>query len=224
MAGAGGGLILLIVLLQFVDPIVAIPLHGVIQFVSNGSRAFTLRGDVESGILRWYLLPLVPSAVVGFFIADGVPVGAAQIAIGVFALLATWWPKATSRLAPAAGQSQRRFMVVGAVGGLTNPTLGAPGPLLAPAFRAATATHVEMIATFSVAQLCNHGAKVAVFAVAGVAWSEHWELLAVAGAGVIAGTSIGTRHMRRADQVQLRRLFVVAVTVGALRLIAKPLL
>ena len=124
-AGAGGGLILLIVLLQFVDPIVAIPLHGVIQFLSNGTRALTLRDDVKPGIVRWYLLPLVPAAVVGFFIADGVPVGAAQKAIGVFALVATWWPAATSWLAPGAGRSQKRFMVVGAVGGLTNPTLPA---------------------------------------------------------------------------------------------------
>ena len=74
------------------------------------------------------------------------------------------------------------------------------------------------------AQLCNHAAKVAVFAVAGVAWSEHWELLVVAGVGVVAGTGLGTRYIRAADQAILRRLFVAAVTMGALRLVAKPFL
>ena len=177
VAGAGGGLILLIVLLQFVAPEVAIPLHGVIQLVSNGSRAVTLRLNIEGRLLRWYVPPLLPLAIVGFLIVDAVPSDGTRAAVGVFALIAIWWPAATAWLAPRGEGDERRFVLVGALAGITNPTLGAPGPLIAPAFRAATSSHVAMVATFAMAQVLNHSAKVIVFAVAGVAWSEHLPLL-----------------------------------------------
>jgi uncharacterized membrane protein YfcA len=219
MAGAGGGLILLIVLLQFLAPEIAIPLHGVIQLVSNGSRAATLRAHVETRLLGWYVIPLVPFAIVGFLLVDAVPGDATRAAIGVFALMATWWPAATAWLAPRASGDVRRFMWVGAVAGVTNPTLGAPGPLLAPAFRAATRSHIAMVATFAVSQVLNHSVKVIVFAIAGLAWSEHYGVLVVAGAGVIVGTLMGARMLGRASPATLSWLFRVAVTAGAARLL-----
>ena len=222
VAGAGGGLVLLIVILQFVDPLVAIPAHGVIQLVSNGTRAITLRTDVERGLFGWYLVPLLPATILGWFIADGIPRSGGRALVGVFALLATWWPAATAWLAPRPGADPGgpRFALVGAVAGVTNPTIGAAGPLFAPAFRAATRDHVRFVATFSVAQVINHLAKVAVFAVAGFAWSDHWPMIAVAWVGVVAGTRVGARYLRRADPVLLDRLFKAAVTLGALRLLS----
>ncbi|MEZ5167585.1 MAG: sulfite exporter TauE/SafE family protein [Acidimicrobiales bacterium] len=133
VAGAGGGLVLLVVMLQFLEPTVAIPAHGVIQLVSNGTRTLALRGDAELRLLRWYLLPLLPATVVGYLIADTVPEDAGRALVGAFALVAVWWPAATAWLAPQAG-SDRRLVVVGAVAGVTNPTIGAPGPLLARRF------------------------------------------------------------------------------------------
>jgi uncharacterized protein len=219
VAGAGGGLILLIVMLQFVSPEVAIPLHGVIQLLSNGSRAAALRHEVETRLLRWYIVPLVPFTIVGFLIVDAVPRDATTAAVGLFALMATWWPAATGWLAPKADGDVRRFAFVGAVAGIANPTLGAPGPVLAPAFRAAASSHVAMVATLATAQVLNHSVKVIVFAVAGLAWSEHFALLLVAGTGVVIGTWIGARFLGRVRIEVLDRLFRVAVTVGALRLV-----
>ena len=219
MAGAGGGLILLIVLLQFESPEVAIPLHGLIQLVSNGSRAATLRSDIDRHFLRWYVPPLVPFAIVGFLIVDAVPGDATRSAVGVFALVATWWPAATAWLAPRGNGDRRRFALVGAVAGISNPTLGAPGPLLAPAFRAATTSHVAMVATFAFAQVLNHSVKVLVFAVAGLAWRDHLELLMVAWVGVIVGTRIGARFLGRVRPEVLTALFRLAVTAGAVRLV-----
>ncbi len=218
VAGAGGGLILLIVILQFVDPLVAIPAHGVIQLFSNGTRAITLRDDVDASLLRPYVLPLLPFAALGFLIADAIPRSGGRALVGAFALLAVWWPSATAWLAPRPGGGSR-FALVGAVAGLTNPTIGAPGPLLAPAFRAATTDHVRFVATFSVAQVLNHTAKIIVFAVAGFAWGEYWPMIVVGALGVILGTRLGTRFLRRADPDMLTILFKVAVTAGALRLL-----
>ena len=217
-AGTGGGLVLLIVILQFVDPLVAISAHGVIQLVSNGTRTLTLRRGIEHQLLRWYVMPLVPATIVGYLIADGIPRGAGRAAVGLFALVAVWWPAATKWLAPRPSTG-KRFALVGALAGVTNPTIGAPGPLLAPAFRAATTDHVKFVATFSLAQFLNHTVKVIIFTVAGFAWAEHGSLIVVAAAGVIVGTRVGARYLRRADPNLLDSLFKLAVTAGGLRLI-----
>ncbi len=218
VAGAGGGMILLIVILQFVDPLVAIPAHGVIQLFSNGTRAVTLRADVDRGLLAPFVVPLIPFTVLGYFVADAIPRSSGRAVIGCFALLAVWWPAMTAWLAPKPGRGSR-FAIVGAFSGFVNPTVGAAGPLLAPAFRTATKDHVSFVGTFAVGQVLSHVVKVAVFAVAGYAWADNLGMIVVGAVGVVVGTRVGSRWLRRFDPALLTRLFKVAVTAGALRLI-----
>jgi uncharacterized membrane protein YfcA len=45
--GMAGGMLLLAVMLLRLEPAVAIPVHGVVQLVSNASRAFFLRRQVR---------------------------------------------------------------------------------------------------------------------------------------------------------------------------------
>lgn len=218
VAGAGGGMILLIVILQFVDPLIAVPVHGAIQLFGNGTRAITLRRDVDRSLMLPYLVPLVPFMVIGYLIADAVPRSGGRTLIGIFALIGVWWPAATAWLAPEPGRGSR-FGIVGVVSGVLNPTVGAAGPLIAPAFRTATRDHVAFVGTFAVSQVMSHVTKVVVFVVAGFAWREHLDLIAVGAVGVIVGTRLGARWLHRLDPVMLDRLFKVVVTVGAARLL-----
>lgn len=218
VAGAGGGVVLLVVILQFVDPLVAVPAHGVIQLVSNGTRAVTLREEAETRLLGWYVPLLVPGTVIGYLVADSIPRDGGRAIIGGFALLAVWWPAATAWLAPTGG-GNRRLSLVGGLNGLLNPTIGATGPLIAPAFRTITKDHVSFVATFAVVQTLNHIVKIAVFGVAGFAFREHLPMIVVASVGVYVGTRVGARYLKRWDPELLGRLFQVAVTVGAVRLL-----
>ena len=127
VAGAGGGMVLLIVMLQFVDPLVAVPAHGVVQLFANGTRSLSLRSEVDAPMMRWFLLPLVPAMIVGFLLADAIPRSSGRAVVGIFALLAVWWPAATAWLAPKVGGDLRRFALVGIAAGILHPTIGAPG-------------------------------------------------------------------------------------------------
>ena len=49
VAGLGGGILLLSVLLQFLDPMDAIPVHALIQVASNSSRAVMRRKHISLG-------------------------------------------------------------------------------------------------------------------------------------------------------------------------------
>ena len=60
-----------------------------------------------------------------------------------------------------------RLVLVGTASGLLNTTVGASGPVVAPFFRAATATHVAFVATAAGAQVAAHLSKLAAFSSAG---------------------------------------------------------
>jgi uncharacterized protein len=221
VAGLGGGLILLVVLLQFLDPLVAVPVHAVIQLVSNSSRAGVLHHHVNRSQVLWSSVLLVPAAVIGLQVATAVPARTARAAIGVFALVATWAPSVFGRLATTA-PSRRVFVAVGALNGLTSPTIGATGPLIAPFFRAGSTDRLSFVGTMAAAQALGHATKIAVFAADGFAFPRHLPVILVGSASVAVGTWIGTRLLRRADERVFRYLFHIAITLISLRLLLFP--
>lgn len=69
VAGLGGGVILLLVIAQFVTPTTAIPIQGAIQLASNGSRATLLRRDVDWRVVGWTSLLILPASLLGVAVA-----------------------------------------------------------------------------------------------------------------------------------------------------------
>jgi uncharacterized membrane protein YfcA len=218
VAGIGGGLILLVVFLQFMDPLVAIPLHGVIQLVSNSSRAVVLRHNLATDVILWSSILLLPGAFVGLRLAEAIPETLGRAAIAVFALASTWAPQLFRRFRRPE-HPHRRFLAVGALSGLASPTLGATGPLIAPFFHAAIDNRLVLVGTLAVAQAMSHLAKVAVFGVDGFAFLDHTGLVAVGSVGVVAGTWFGTRLLHRADEATFQMLFRWAITLVSARLL-----
>ena len=49
--------------------------------------------------------------------------------------------------------------LAGALNGLLQPAIGATGPLMSPAFKAATRDYPAFVATFAFVQMFNHSAK-----------------------------------------------------------------
>ena len=73
VAGLGGGVILLLVIAQFVAPTVAIPIQGSIQLVSNGSRAALLRHQISWPVVGWVSILLFPASLIGVAVATSLP-------------------------------------------------------------------------------------------------------------------------------------------------------
>ena len=64
-AGIGGGLVLISVMASFLPPIVVIPIHGVVQLLSNSSRGLLLVRHVVWPLFALY----VPLQIVGVLVA-----------------------------------------------------------------------------------------------------------------------------------------------------------
>lgn len=225
IVGMAGGITLLAVMLLFLPPLVVIPLHGVIQLVSNGSRTWIQRRHARFDLLWRYGLLLIPMGILGIHVAQELPESAVRAAIGVFVLLATWAPRLLLLGAhPEDTRPQLRFFVLGGVTGFLNPTIGATGPLIAPFFLNLGLTRQALVGTKAAAQALGHLVKIGLFGSFGFAFAPHLPLLLSASLAVVAGTWVGSQLLDRVSERFFIWLYRSVLTLIALRLLLGELL
>lgn len=220
IVGMAGGITLLTVMLLFMDPLEAIPIHGVIQLVSNGSRTLIQRQYVRWEIIARYAVLLVPAGFLGLALAQQLPPQAMKAVIGAFVLIATWVPWwLTFGRHPEEIDPRRRFLVLGGVVGVLNMAVGATGPLIAPFFLNLGLTRFALIGTKAACQTLGHLTKIAIFGLAGFAFADHLGLIAVMFPAVIVGTWVGSRMLHAITETWFIRLYKGVLSVIALRLL-----
>jgi len=218
--GMAGGIVLLSIMLLFFDPLIAIPLHGVVQLVSNSTRAVVQRSHVQWKIIRSYFLLLLPMSFVGLEIAQALSPPVARFLIGAFVLFATWFPAALLLGAhPERIDPSRRFLVLGGVVGTVNMTVGATGPLIAPFFLNLGLTRQSIVGTKAAAQMLGHTAKFIVFGVAGFAYPAYALPLALLCGIVVLGTWVGSKLLDHVSETLFIRLYKTTLTLVAARLV-----
>jgi uncharacterized membrane protein YfcA len=220
IVGMAGGIVLLSIMLLFFDPLVAIPIHGAVQLVSNASRACIQRHHVEWGIVARYAAFLLPTGFIGLAVLRSLSPEVARALIGAFVLLATWAPRwLLLGTHPERIDRNRRFLVLGAVIGAVNVAIGATGPLLAPFFLNLGLTRQAIVGTKAACQVLGHVVKLLVFGLAGFAYAEYAGPLVLLAAAVVVGTWIGSRILGRVSEVAFTRLLRGVLTIVALRLL-----
>ena len=220
VVGMAGGIVLLSVMLLFFDPLLAIPLHGVVQLVSNTSRSWIQRRHVDWRIVGRYAVLLLPMGFVGLALLRAMPPDFARALIGVFVLVATWAPTwLVVGTHPERLASGPRFIVLGGVVGVLNTTIGATGPLIAPFFLNLGLDRRELVGTKAACQSLGHLAKLVVFGGAGFAFADWTAPLVLLCAAVVAGTAVGSAILGRVSETAFVRLYKIILTGVALRLV-----
>jgi uncharacterized protein len=218
--GMGGGITLLALMLLFLDPLVAIPLHATVQLVSNGTRSLAQRRHIQWGILGLYALPLIPLGWLSLQLAQEIPPHTARALIGGFVLISTWrpgWLLLGTR--PGETNPRLRFLTLGAAVGVMNVTFGATGPLIAPFFLNLGLTRFAIIGTQAACQLAAHAVKIVVFGLAGFAFPEWGGFLALLCVCVVMGTIVGTRMLKSVSEGLFLHLYRGILTLVALFLL-----
>ena len=224
IVGMAGGMTLLAAMLLFMPPLVVIPLHGVIQLASNGSRTIIQRSHTRWDIVGRYAVLLLPAGMLGIWIARGLPEGAIRLAIGVFVLLATWLPKALLLgTHPEESDTNRRFVTLGGVTGFLGVTIGATGPLIAPFFLNLGLSRQALVGTKAACQALAHLVKIAIYGGIGFAFIEHVPLLVGSVLAVVAGTWVGSQVLDRVSERLFVFLYKGVLTLLALRLVVNEL-
>lgn len=218
--GMAGGIMLLAVMLLFLEPAIAIPVHAVVQLTSNSSRVVIHARSVRRDLLFPYIILLLPAGALTLPLVQFAPEDALRLAIGAFVLVATWQKRwLLLGINPERIPIRPRFALVGAAAGALGPLVGATGPFIAPFFLGIGLNRFELIGTKAACQTTGHLAKMILFGFAGFAFLEYTGLIVAMAACVIAGTWLGTRLLGGLDDDRFTQLYKLTLTVVALRLV-----
>ena len=202
-----GGILLLSGMLLVLSPVVAIPLHGVVQLASNSTRLLVFREHIHWPIVAAFAPLAAVGSALGVQVVMAVPEAWLKLGIGLFILGATHLPKKPK----GSGRevSLAVFAPLGLVAGFLGMLVGATGPFIAPLFLRAKVLKEGLIATKATCQAFVHLFKLFAFGAIGFAYDAHFGLLAVLTVMVVFGTFVGKRLLKLVSE----RLFVVALKV-----------
>jgi uncharacterized membrane protein YfcA len=215
--GLAGGMLLLAVLLLYLDPIVAIPVHGVVQLVSNASRAWFQRRHVRWDAVWRFAWPLLPAGAAGLHLLRSVPPDAGRLVIGVFVLVATWAP-GWLRFGARAEDPRRALAWGGGLVGFASTSVGATGPLLAPFILALGLGTQATVGTLAACQIFQHLSKLVLFGATGFDFGRFALPLVGLCAGSVAGSAIGAHLLDRVPEQMFRRVVRILLSALALEL------
>ena len=212
--GMAGGLILMGVLVALVAVPTAMIVHGSIQMVANGYRAYLLRSSIDWTVFRNYSIGAVAGVAALFFISWTPDKRALYLLLGLTPML-IWLPK--ERLHLDIKRADHAIVSGFLVQGL-NTLAGVAGPLLDLFFVRADMTRQQIVATKSVTQALSHLIKVGFWTVPVVSaagWGALppvWLLVAAIPISM-TGTRLGGLILQRMTDVNFRKWMRGLVTV-----------
>ncbi|MEW1960056.1 sulfite exporter TauE/SafE family protein [Kineococcus sp. NPDC059986] len=207
VAGFGGGVLLLPVLVAVFGLRVAVPVLTLTQLASNGSRVWLNRADVRWGLVGRFALGAVPCALAGGFLLAQAPLTALQRVLGVFLLVVVVWRRMRPHPRPP---SERAFVAVGAASGVGSALLGSVGPLTAPFFLAYGLTRAAYVGTEAAGALTLHVSKLLAYGAGDLLTPTVLAYGLALTPATLAGAWVGKRIVGRLSE----RVFVLLVEVG----------
>ncbi|MGM0951523.1 MAG: sulfite exporter TauE/SafE family protein [Pseudomonadota bacterium] len=212
--GAGGGVLLLVLMATWIPPAAIIPVHGMIQLGSNAGRATLTRRHVDWKVIAAFAPGVLVGAGLGAWLLVELPSYLWQLTIALFVLYLCWGPKL-----PKASFGAPGIFLASAVTSFISLFVGATGPLVAAFIKQMHTDRFRTVATFATAMVLQHAPKVLVFGVAGFVFSE-WLLfiLAMIACG-FAGTWIGLHLLHSMSNRWFSLIFNIVLTLLALRLL-----
>lgn len=212
--GMAGGIILIGVLTATLPVATAMILHGMIQLVSNGWRAWLIRDHISWPIIGRYLIGGIPAIAVLAFIMWRPEKHAVFFMLGVLAFI-PWIPKRWFAL-DAAKPFQAEALGFIAQG--LNTLAGVVGPVLDIFFVTTEMTRKEIVATKGATQVIAHLTKIMfwslpVFLMADMSVLPPWWVVLLAIPISMVGTWLGGLVLDRMSDVNFKNYTKYVLTV-----------
>ncbi|MBW7471940.1 sulfite exporter TauE/SafE family protein [Marinobacter sp. M216] len=212
--GAGGGVLLLVLMATWMPPAAIIPVHGMIQLGSNGGRALLTRNQVDWQVIAAFAPGVVVGAGLGAWLLVDLPAPVWQLTIGVFVLYLCWGPPL-----PRASFGKPGIFLASGLTSFVSLFVGATGPLVAAFIKQIHVDRFATVATFATAMTLQHAPKALVFSVAGFVFPEWLAFILAMIACGFAGTWLGLHLLRSLSNRWFHRTFNLILTLLALRLL-----
>jgi uncharacterized membrane protein YfcA len=161
VAGFGGAVMLLPVLVWAFGVRDAVPTLTIAQLAGNLSRVWFNRTEIELPVVRWFAIGAVPAAVAGGVIFATAPAAALSRLLGVFLLVTVAYRRTPWGERLHVGL--RGFLPLGATFGLLSALVGSVGPMMAPFFLSYGLVRGTYIGTEALSTVVMHVTKLSVY-------------------------------------------------------------
>lgn len=217
VAGSGGGTILIAILLQFMPPAAAIPVHGVVQLASNVWRTWLFRRHMAWHLI-WRFALLIPAGIaVGLWLFQGMSPETVQILIGCF-ILVTLFTRQIGRFRE--GELPLwAFIPMGFVVGILNMIVGVVAPVIGVLIIRKELTKEHYVGTLGFFGVLSNFFKLVAFILAGFSVVEYGPAMLAMIPAVLIGTSAGKFLLGRLSERVFMFVFKVMLVALALKLI-----
>jgi uncharacterized membrane protein YfcA len=218
IVGMAGGIILLVLMTAFLPFQVVIPIHGIVQLVSNSFRSYLLRENIKWDIAIPIFLGLPFGVLISIYILkriDDYTIPLILIVILIF--YSIFKPK---RLPPII-IAKKGFFLVGLIMGILSLLIGATGPFLAPFLLRPDLKKEEIVSTKAIAQMGAHLLKIPSFLYLGFNYIEHSLLIGLLILGTFLGTRLGIYFLGKIQEKVFRFIYKSALFIAGIRLIYK---
>ncbi len=218
VVGMAGGIVLLSSMTFFMPLDHVIPIHGIVQLVSNGSRGLFLRKKIVKDIALHFMLGS-PFGAYGAYLFLSHVQGAYWFYIPLLLLISYTLFKPDKL--PAISIPTRGFFFLGILAGFLGPLIGATGPLLAPFFLRDDLSKEEIVATKAFAQIFTHIVKIPLFLGLSFAYEDYTLVIVLMVLGALLGTKIGVFLLNKSSERVFRVIYKSALGLAGLRILWK---
>ena len=172
VAGFGGGVIILPVLVWIYGPEVAVPVVALFQLIGTATRFWLARDSINWKVVGWFAAGSTPFAILGsfIFIAADTDLLIRIMGGGMVALVAVMQLPWTKRVRMALWG----FLPLGAVSGFLASVIGIPGPFQPVFYIAYGLTPRAYMASFSLSMFLVQVPKLAVYGGGGELITRWW--------------------------------------------------
>jgi len=209
---------MLIVLLMFTAPAIALPVHAVIQTGSNLGRAWLMRSHIMFDIFKWIIPGVLIGVVVASMVFMSVPDRLLKISLALFILWSVWTPKLRLRQI-----SSPTYLGVGAVSSFLAMFLGTTGPLLAAFLTPERYGRFRTVSTHAACMTLQHLTRMIAFGYLGFQYTEWVPLLIALLISGFAGTWLGASILKIVPEQTFRWVFKITLSLLALRLLYRAI-
>lgn len=212
--GAGGGLLLLVLMALWIPPAAIIPVHGMIQMGSNAGRAALTWRHTDWRAIAAFAPGVIVGAGIGAWLLIDLPEHLWQLTIAVFVLYLCWGPAL-----PKGAFGRPGIFLASALTSFISLFVGATGPLVAAFIKQMHEDRFITVSTFATAMSLQHAPKALVFGLAGFVFHEWLVFIVAMIAFGFAGTWLGLHLLRSVSNRHFQRIFNIVLTLLAVRLL-----
>ena len=212
--GAGGGLLLLVVMASVMPMSAVIPVHGLVQLGSNANRMLLTFRHIDLTMLAWFSAGGLVGALCASLLVTQLPLELMKLVVAIFVLYLLWGATPKIRETSKVGR-----IIAGAITTFLSMFVGASGPMVGSYLYINGYDKLRFTATFSSSMTFQHCLKAFVYSAIGFAFWQWLPLIIAMVSSGAMGTWLGIKLLHKLPAEKFRLAFRVILSLLCLRLI-----